>query len=135
MDDAVDAGSRLHDMVATITRQNTALREAQARMSELRGTGRAAGDRVTVEVDRFGALTGLRIDPRALRLSTEALAEAILDAARQGVRDVRARADEMMRPLVTGSAGANAVADADLGGHDLDDILAALRDVRHDLRM
>ncbi|MGI5223804.1 YbaB/EbfC family nucleoid-associated protein [Actinoallomurus sp. CA-142502] len=137
MDDTTGGESRIEDLVTTITRRNAALREAQARMSELRGEGRAAAERVTVEVDRFGALTGLRIDPRAMRLGSEALAEAILGAAEQGLRDVRARADEVMRPLIAELAAANAqaMAGVDLGGQDLDDVLAALRDIRHDLRM
>lgn len=137
MDDTTGGESRIEDLVATITRQNAALQEAQARVSELRGKGRAADERVTVEVDRFGALTSLRIDPRAMRLGAEALAEAILSAAEQGVRDARAQADEAMRPLVAELAAANAdaLAGVDLGGQDLDDVLAALRGMRHDLRM
>jgi DNA-binding protein YbaB len=137
MDDTAEGGSRIEDLVATITRQNAALQEAQARMSELRGKGRAAGERVVVEVDRFGALTSLRIDPRAMRLGAEALAEAVLDAAEQGLRDVRAQADEVMGPLVAELAAENAytVAGVDLGGQDIDEILAALRGMRHDLRM
>ncbi|MFB9832521.1 YbaB/EbfC family nucleoid-associated protein [Actinoallomurus acaciae] len=137
MDDTTGGESRIEDLVAKITRQNAALQEAQARMSELRGKGRAADGRITVEVDRFGALTSLRIDPRAMRLGAEALAEAILSAVEQGVRDARAQADEAMGPLVAELAASNAQAltGVDLGGQDLDDVLAALRGMRHDLRM
>lgn len=137
MDDTTGGESRIEDLVAKITRQNAALQEAQARMSELRGKGRAADGRITVEVDRFGALTSLRIDPRAMRLGAEALAEAILSAVEQAVRDARAQADEAMGPLVAELAASNAQAltGVDLGGQDLDDVLAALRGMRHDLRM
>jgi DNA-binding protein YbaB len=135
MDGAATGEPRIEDLVASITRRNTALQEAQARMGELRGTGKAAEDRVTVEVDQYGALTALRIDPRAMRLGAEALAEAVLAAAEQGVRDVRTRAEELMRPLVAELASANTIPAPDFGGTDLDDVLAALRDLRRDLRM
>jgi DNA-binding protein YbaB len=134
MDGAAADGARIEDLVTTITRQNAALQEAQTRVSEVRGQGQAADDRVKVEVDRFGALTSLRIDPRAMRLGAEALAEAILAAAAEGVRDARTRADEVMQPLVAELTAA-ATGPADLGELDLDEVLAALRDVRHDLRM
>jgi DNA-binding protein YbaB len=120
------------DLVSSLAQQNTRLCETQARMKELRGTGRSADERVRVEVDQFGVLAGLRIDPRAMRLGSEALAEAILAAVEQGVRDVRAQADAMMRPLVEDLTGTTRT-DPAAAGWEPEDILAALRDVRRDL--
>jgi DNA-binding protein YbaB len=122
-------------LVSSLARENTRLRETQSRMKDLRGTGRSADERVRVEVDRFGALVGLKIDPRAMRLGSEALTEAILHAAEQGVRDVKAQADAMMRPLVeelTGTTEADP-GGAEFAGWEPKDVLAALRDVRRDL--
>jgi DNA-binding protein YbaB len=123
------------DLVSLITQRNAQLQETQQRMTRLRGTGRSADERVRVEVDRFGALTDLRIDPRAMRLGSEALTQAILDAAEQGVRDARAQADEMMRPLLDELAAATPgdPGGAAFAGQEMDDLLAALGDLRRSL--
>jgi DNA-binding protein YbaB len=109
-------------------------------MRRLRGKGKAADERVTVEVEQFGAMVDLRIDPQAMRMGWEALAEAMLSAAEQGVRDVKAQVDEMVQPLIADLAGTNqrigsAPAEAAFADQHMDDVLAALRDVRHDLRL
>jgi DNA-binding protein YbaB len=123
------------DLVSSLARQNAPLYATQSRMKKLRGTGRSAGDRVRVEVDRLGVLVGLTIDPRAMRLGSEALSEAILEAVEQGVRDVKAQADAMMRPLVEEltDSGRNDPGVAEFAGWEPKDVLAALRDVRRDL--
>jgi DNA-binding protein YbaB len=123
-------------LTALLTGQNAALADVRRQITELRGTGRAADERVEVQVDRLGALAGLRIDPRAMRLGSQELAEAILQAARHGVRDVNAQAEKLMRPLLEELMSTTRRIDAaDSAGWDMDDILAAMRDVRHDLRM
>ncbi|GAB2816545.1 hypothetical protein GCM10027176_21510 [Actinoallomurus bryophytorum] len=125
-------GGSVKDLVSLIAEQNTRLRETQAQLTQLRGIGCSADERVRVEVDRFGALAELRIDPRAMRLGSEALAEAILDAARQGARDAEARAEEMMRPLVEEMTETTRMdpGRAGFAGPELEDILDVLRDVR-----
>lgn len=83
------------------------LEELQEDLSSMRGQGEAAGGHVKAEVLPSGVLTGLKIDPRALRLGADALAEAILDATRMAAGDVTARvADKMtdaMSPFVEDS--------------------------------
>lgn len=131
-----DLRSSIDGLTATVTGQNAKLQDVRRQMAELRGKGRAADERVEVEVDQFGALAGLRIDPRAMRLGSQELAEAILAAARHGVRDVSAQAEKLMRPLIAEFMGTSHRIDAaDGAGWDMDDVLAAMRDVRHDLRM
>jgi DNA-binding protein YbaB len=126
----------IENLTTTVTGQNAKLHDVRRQMTELRGKGRAADERVEVEVNQFGALAGLRIDPRAMRLGSQELAEAILSAAQQGVRDVNAQAEKTMQPLIMECMGTNRRVDAAEGdGRDMEDILAAMRDVRHDLRM
>jgi DNA-binding protein YbaB len=128
--------SSIESLTATVTGQNAKLQDVRRQMTELTGKGRAADERVEVEVDQVGALTGLRIDRRAMRLGSQELAEAILQAAKQGVRDVNAQAEKLMQPLITEFMGTNRRIDAaESAGWDMDDILAAMQDVRHDLRM
>lgn len=131
-----DLRSSIDSLTATVTGQNAKLHEVRRQMTELRGKGRAAGERVEVEVDHVGALAGLRIDPRAMRLGSQELAEAVLAAAQAGIRDVNAQAENLMRPLIAEFMGASRRIDAaDSAGWDMDDVLAAMQDVRHDLRM
>jgi Uncharacterised BCR, YbaB family COG0718. len=128
--------SSIDSLTAMVTGQNAKLHDVRRQLTELKGKGRAADERVEVEVDQFGTLTGLRIDPRAMRLGSQELAEAILAAAKHGVRDVNAQAEKLMQPLVTEFTGTNRRIDAaDSAGWDMDDILAAMQDVRRDLRM
>lgn len=134
--DRHDLKNSIDDLTDLVTGQNAKLHDARQQMAELRGKGRAADERVEVEVNQFGALAGLRIDPRAMRMGSEQLAEAILSAARQGVRDVNAQAEKMMQPLIVELLRTDLDTEAAEGaGYDMDDILAAMRDVRHDLRM
>jgi DNA-binding protein YbaB len=134
--DPYDLGNSIENLTDMVTGQNAKLHDVRRQMTELRGKGRAADERVEVEVNQFGALAGLRIDPRAMRMGSEQLAEAVLSAARQGVRDVNAQAEKIMQPLITELLSTNLSTDAAEGaGRDMDDILAAMRDVRHDLRM
>jgi DNA-binding protein YbaB len=123
------------DLVSSLARQNAPLYATQSRMKKLRGTGRSAGDRVRVEVDRFGVLVGLTIDPRAMRLGSQALSEAILEAVEEGVLDAKAQADAMMRPLVEELTDTTRSDPgyAEFAGWEPKDVLAALRDVRRDL--
>src|SRR4051812_1161514 len=90
--------SSIDSLTAMVTGQNTKLHDVRRQMTELKGKGRAADERVEVEVDQSGALAGLKIDPRAMRLGSQELAEAILTAAQQGVRDVNAQAEKLMQP-------------------------------------
>lgn len=128
--------SSIDSLTAMVTGQNAKLHDVRRQLTELKGKGLAADERVEVEVDQFGTLTGLRIDPRAMRLGSQELAEAILAAAEHGVRDVNAQAEKLMQPLITEFTGTNRRIDAaDSAGWDMDDILAAMQDVRRDLRM
>ncbi|MCG5220755.1 YbaB/EbfC family nucleoid-associated protein [Streptosporangium sp. KLBMP 9127] len=54
---------------------------------EVRGVGEAAGGLVSAEVGADGLLAVLRLNPRALRLGSEPLAEHIVSAVRTAQRD------------------------------------------------
>lgn len=72
------------------------LDELQEEIAAMRGHGEAAGGQVRAEVLPSGALAGLRLDPRAMRLGADALTEAILEAATLAATDVTARVTERM---------------------------------------
>ncbi|MFI6455287.1 YbaB/EbfC family nucleoid-associated protein [Streptosporangium amethystogenes] len=81
----------------------TGLEELQKSTSEVRGRGEAAQGRVTAETSLTGALTGLTIDPRAIRLGSGELAEAILQAADEAARDAEDQVRRLVDPFVTGT--------------------------------
>ncbi|MDN3352913.1 YbaB/EbfC family nucleoid-associated protein [Actinomadura sp. DC4] len=134
--DPQDLMGSIDSLASAIVAQNDKLHDVRRQVAGLRGKGRSADERVEVEVDQFGALSQLKIDPRAMRLGSEELAQAILSAARHGIENVHAQAEALMRPLITELMLTNRRMDAaHSAGQDLDDVLAALQDVRHDLRM
>lgn len=67
------------------------LQELRESLDGLRGRGEAANGQVKAEVLPSGALGGLRIDPRAMRLGADALAEAVLAAANDAAADLTKR--------------------------------------------
>ncbi|MFG6197263.1 YbaB/EbfC family nucleoid-associated protein [Nonomuraea sp. JJY05] len=64
------------------------LQELRESLNDIRGRGEAANGQVKAEVLPSGALGGLRIDPRAMRLGADALAEAVLAAASDAAADL-----------------------------------------------
>ncbi|MDP9850070.1 YbaB/EbfC family nucleoid-associated protein [Streptosporangium lutulentum] len=54
---------------------------------DVHGVGEAAGGLVGAEVGTDGLLTGLRLNPRALRLGSDALAEHVVSAVRAAQKD------------------------------------------------
>ncbi|GAA2311775.1 hypothetical protein GCM10010149_73150 [Nonomuraea roseoviolacea subsp. roseoviolacea] len=77
------------------------LEELQERVQAVRGRGEAADGLVRAEVLASGALAGLRIDPRAMRLGADALAEAVLAAASEATADLTAQMAGMMTDGLT----------------------------------
>ncbi|GGL10667.1 hypothetical protein Sme01_16000 [Sphaerisporangium melleum] len=94
---------QVDEVLEALAAQSAMFEAAGRRMAETRGQGEAEDGRVVVEVSPGGSLVSLRIDPRAMRLGSEALAEAIIAAARQAEQDAARRAEAVMLPLVTGS--------------------------------
>ncbi|TYB65389.1 YbaB/EbfC family nucleoid-associated protein [Nonomuraea sp. PA05] len=73
------------------------LEEVSRLLRETTGRGESAGGQVAVELTATGSLAGLHIDPRALRLGSHALVEAITEAFRQAEEDVAGRSHDLAR--------------------------------------
>jgi DNA-binding protein YbaB len=73
--------------------------EVGRRLSATLGRGEAEDGRVVVEVRTGGSLASLHLDPRALDLGPEALAAAVLRAAKEAETNVAGRAEAVLRPL------------------------------------
>ncbi|MEV1169255.1 YbaB/EbfC family nucleoid-associated protein [Nonomuraea sp. NPDC049784] len=77
------------------------LEELQESLNAIRGRGEAANGQVKAEVLPSGALGSLRIDPRAMRLGADALAEAVLAAASDAAADLTTQMAGMLTDGLT----------------------------------
>ncbi|QYC40986.1 hypothetical protein Nocox_16865 [Nonomuraea coxensis DSM 45129] len=95
--------TELGRLLADYQRDVAALEGLRDRLAEVRGRGEAADGRVVVEVTQDGALAGLVIDPRAMRLGSDRLAEAILRASARAARAAGERAAGLVTPFLAGT--------------------------------
>lgn len=63
-------------------------------LGEVEGVGEAADGMVTVRTGPPGRITGLAIDPRMLRLGTEALAAEVMEAVNAALADLQKQSAE-----------------------------------------
>ncbi|MEU6711188.1 YbaB/EbfC family nucleoid-associated protein [Nonomuraea sp. NPDC046802] len=80
------------------------LRQAKHLIGEVRGTGEAAQGLICATADSSGSLTGVDINPRALRLSVAALGDEITEAIRLAQQDTSRRTGEIIEDAAA-SAG------------------------------
>ena len=74
--------------------------ELQQRLLESQEVGVAAAGLVEVTVGPTGNLLGVRLDPRAMRLASQDLSEAIMEAFTKATTQLGERVTELMRPLL-----------------------------------
>ncbi|SEG92028.1 Conserved DNA-binding protein YbaB [Nonomuraea solani] len=84
-------------------REMEALDGLRDRIASVRGRGEAADGRVVVDVTQSGALAGITIDPRAMKLGSDRLAAAIMEAAGRAARDAEREAGDVVTPFLTGT--------------------------------
>ncbi|MED7925120.1 YbaB/EbfC family nucleoid-associated protein [Nonomuraea sp. LP-02] len=95
--------TELGRLLADHRRDLAELEALRDRLAEVRGRGEAADGRVVAETTQDGALTGLAIDPRAMRLGSDRLAEAILRASARAARAAGERAADLVTPFLAGT--------------------------------
>jgi DNA-binding protein YbaB len=99
------------------------LNEIQRQLTEIRGTGTAAGGQVVVEADHSGRIASIRLDPRIMKLSSKDLADELLRAINSAQDDCTRQAQE----LIAGTGAPAAVDEAAF--EELDRRLRDARDV------
>jgi DNA-binding protein YbaB len=72
-------------------------------MAALTATGEAADGYVRVAVDSSGRVTRISLNPRAMRMDSESLSEALLDAIGAAQEDAQRRKQEMVAELLAAS--------------------------------
>ncbi|WP_049558758.1 YbaB/EbfC family nucleoid-associated protein [Nonomuraea sp. SBT364] len=80
-----------------------AIEGLSGRMAAVKGRGEAAQGRVVAEATQTGALCGLTIDPRAMRLGSAELAAAVLEAAGNAARAAEREAGDLVAPFLAGT--------------------------------
>ncbi|MEU6712079.1 YbaB/EbfC family nucleoid-associated protein [Nonomuraea sp. NPDC046802] len=85
--------------LAELAARMEGLEEVNRLIEASKGRGESAGGHVTVEVSATGGLASLRIDPRAMRLGSERLTEAITEAFRKAEEDAAGRSFEAAKTL------------------------------------
>jgi DNA-binding protein YbaB len=103
---------QLADYERAVAARMAQAQELSRQMAEIRGTGEAADGLVQAEVAAGGRVTALRLNPRVMRLDSQALAEEILvaigrageDAARQVQEATPTDAASSWEDLLTGRA-------------------------------
>lgn len=85
--------------LAELAARTARFEEVTRLLEETRGRGESAGGQVAVELSPTGSLAALRIDPRALRLGSQALAEAVIEAYRRAEEDVAGRSFDVARTI------------------------------------
>jgi len=92
----MQGNDELRKRLAGMIGQVSQLREAQAELAQMQTEGEAADGLVVATVGPTGALTDLRLDPRAMRLDSQTLAESILEAARQATAASAEKAEALL---------------------------------------
>jgi len=78
------------------------LQELSSRLTEIRGEAETADGKVKAVVRQGGALESLVLDPRAMRMASEDLAAAIVEAVAAATEDVTAKLAEVMESVLPG---------------------------------
>jgi DNA-binding protein YbaB len=90
---------RSADLVDELHRRMAGVRQYQERLAAVEGTGEAAGGLVRATVGSGGDVRDLGLEPRAMRLTSHSLREALLEAIRLAVEDARAKTAELGEEL------------------------------------
>ncbi|MEV4567701.1 YbaB/EbfC family nucleoid-associated protein [Nonomuraea sp. NPDC049421] len=91
---------QLDRVMAEFKANSRELSDVMGLVGDVAGEAASPDGKVRVRVTASGQLTGLQIDPRAMRLGSQELAEAILEASRRATEDAARRVMEVTRPYL-----------------------------------
>ncbi|MFB9475206.1 YbaB/EbfC family nucleoid-associated protein [Nonomuraea salmonea] len=91
---------QLDRVMAEFKANSRELSDVMGLVGDVSGEAASPDGKVRVRVTASGQLTGLRIDPRAMRLGSQELAEAILEASRRATEDAARHVMEVTRPYL-----------------------------------
>ena len=125
----------LTGLAAYAQEQIERLTRLQRDLEDCVGEGGSPGGLVTARTGPGGRLIDLRLQPDAMRLSTQDAAEEIMAAVTAAQRDYAARADDALQPLLALRPSEQSTDALDRGMRRLDELAADLERLaaRHDL--
>lgn len=101
-------GQNLDGRLRELKRASDGMRVAKEKLATLVGTGTAADDKVRVTWAAATGLDQLCLDPRAMRMPSEDLANAIKQAITAAMADLRRQTAEVMQEEVGATPGGSA---------------------------
>jgi DNA-binding protein YbaB len=125
----------LSGLAAYAQEQIECLTRLQQDLEDCVGEGGSPGGLVTARTGPGGRLLDLRLDPDALRLSTQDAADEIMAAVTAAQRDYADRAGDVLQPLLALRPSEQSTEALDRGMRRLDELAADLERLaaRHDL--
>lgn len=100
------SGDNYEELMAAAAGRIEAVRDLSGQLGDLRGEGAAADGKVKVTVLPGGTLENVELEPRAMKLQSHELAEAIVEAARAATIDATRKSSELMESVLPGAGSA-----------------------------
>lgn len=94
------------ELMAAAAERIDAVRNMSGQLADLRGVGEAADGKVKVSVMPGGNLENVELDPRAMKLQSHELSEAIVEAAHAASIDASQKSSELMESVLPGAGSA-----------------------------
>ncbi|MCK2215010.1 YbaB/EbfC family nucleoid-associated protein [Actinomadura sp. ATCC 31491] len=95
----------LDRLMAEFQASSRELSDVMGLVGDVTGQAESPDGKIRVRVSSSGQLTGLHLDPRAMRLGSQELAEAIMRLSRRAAEDAARRLMDVARPYLDGPAG------------------------------
>ncbi|GAA3471599.1 YbaB/EbfC family nucleoid-associated protein [Nonomuraea roseola] len=80
------------------------LEEMSQEITSVTGTGESRSGLVVARTDHGGMLDSVRLDPRAMRMGSEELAEELVEAVRAAQQDAQRQGEELLSHALSGEA-------------------------------
>ncbi|MGW3351766.1 YbaB/EbfC family nucleoid-associated protein [Nonomuraea rubra] len=92
----------LDRLMAEFRANSRELSEVIGMVGEVAGQAESPDGKIKVRVSSSGQLTALHIDPRAMRLGSQELADTIMDLSRRATEEAARHLMEVTRPYLEG---------------------------------
>jgi DNA-binding protein YbaB len=120
---------RLQQAAKTLAERQSQLGDVQERIRMVRGRAESDDGRIAVEVAPMGMLESLQLDPRAMRMASEDLAEKIVELVKLATDDANAQTQEAMKPLLGDTVNWQEIVENGGGGVDSEMFDRFMRDM------
>ncbi len=96
----MDPRDALEKAMRTVRERQAQAASVTQQINTIRGKAQSEDERVTVEVGAMGQLESIELDPRAMRMPSEDLAQTIVDLAKAATEDAGAQMRKAMESML-----------------------------------